>query len=165
MPHDLLLRLLEHSTWATLTLIEACAALPDAQLDAPPLADSTWSIRKNLTHLVESEQGYLALLTVAATERAEPSVRFEALADAARASGEALLALAQQTEGPLSAEVCHTTDGYRVSPWVVMVQVLNHATEHRKQIANLMRALGLTPPRLDGWAYGGSVGALVPELG
>ena len=41
-----------------------------------------------------------------------------------------------------------------------MVQAINHANDHRHQIAAAMRALGLNPPRLDGWAFGEAAGAL-----
>ena len=54
-------------------------------------------------------------------------------------------------------------DGYLVEPWVVLVQVINHATEHRKQVGIMLRALGMTPPRLDGWGYGEMAGGLVTE--
>jgi uncharacterized damage-inducible protein DinB len=43
-----------------------------------------------------------------------------------------------------------------------MVQVLNHATEHREQICSMLSALGITPPDLDGWAYGEFNRALLP---
>ena len=54
-----------------------------------------------------------------------------------------------------------TTDGYFVETWVVMVQAINHATEHRRQIGSMLRALGVTPPNLDGWTYAEATGALV----
>ena len=41
-----------------------------------------------------------------------------------------------------------------MEPWVVMVVVINHATEHREQISSMLSALGVTPPNLDGWSYG-----------
>jgi uncharacterized damage-inducible protein DinB len=43
-----------------------------------------------------------------------------------------------------------------------MVQAINHATEHREQISSMLTALGVTPPDLDGWAYGEATGALIP---
>ena len=55
-----------------------------------------------------------------------------------------------------------TTDGYFVEPWVVLVQVINHATEHREQIKSMLSALGVTPPDIDGWDYGEATKALLP---
>jgi len=42
------------------------------------------------------------------------------------------------------------------------VQVINHAHEHREQICSMLNALGVTPPDMDGWAFGEATGALVP---
>jgi uncharacterized damage-inducible protein DinB len=49
-----------------------------------------------------------------------------------------------------------------VEPWVVLLQVINHATEHREQIKSMLSALGLTPPEIDGWDFGLTENALVP---
>jgi len=43
-----------------------------------------------------------------------------------------------------------------------MVQIINHATEHREQIKSMLSALGVTPPELDGWDYGFATNTLVP---
>jgi uncharacterized damage-inducible protein DinB len=75
-------------------------------------------------------------------------------------SGEGLLALARG-EKPLDSRL-QTTDGFLVEPWVVMLQVINHATEHREQIKSMLSAQGVTPPDIDGWAYGEATKALVP---
>jgi uncharacterized damage-inducible protein DinB len=78
------------------------------------------------------------------------------------ASGEGLLALARDEHGKHLESKLQTRDGYLVEPWVVLVQVINHATEHREQVNSMLSALGVTPPELDGWAYGDSTHALVP---
>ena len=49
-----------------------------------------------------------------------------------------------------------------MEPWVILVQAINHATEHREQINSMLSALGITPPDLDGWSYGEAIQALVP---
>lgn len=36
--------------------------------------------------------------------------------------------------------------------WVIIVQAINPATEHREQIKSMLSTLGVTPPRIDGWA-------------
>jgi uncharacterized damage-inducible protein DinB len=43
-----------------------------------------------------------------------------------------------------------------------MLQVINHATEHREQIKSMLSSFGVTPPDIDGWDYGGAMNALVP---
>lgn len=55
-----------------------------------------------------------------------------------------------------------TLDGYIVEPWVVMIQTIIHAAEHREQISSMLTSLGVAPPDLDGWSLGEHTHALVP---
>jgi len=55
-----------------------------------------------------------------------------------------------------------TKDGFHTIPWVVMLQVVNHATEHREQIKSMLSALDVTPPDIDGWDYAEANNALIP---
>jgi uncharacterized damage-inducible protein DinB len=91
-----------------------------------------------------------------------PPPVFADLLKAASISGEGLLALAREDPSKRLNTQLRTTDGYFVGPWVVMVQAINHATEHLEQISSMLSALGVTPPDLDGWAYGEVTEALVP---
>ena len=38
---------------------------------------------------------------------------------------------------------------------VILVQAINHATEHRAQAQAILTQLGIEPPAIDGWAHGG----------
>jgi len=162
MDEDVLPKLFEHNNWANLRIIQACSALSDDQLDAQPQSATKGSIRLTLTHLVASQRGYLSLLTVSVEERHDTQLAFADLPMAASISGEGLLALAREALGKHPTIRLRTTDGYFVEPWVVMVQAINHATEHREQISSMLTALGVTPPDLDGWAYGEATDALTP---
>ena len=162
MTENMLARLFEHNNWANLQLIKACSALSSEQLDEKPHLASTWNIRLTLLHLVESQQGYLSLLTLPPEARQDARPSFVELQESARTSGEGLLALARDEDVARLKTRLRTTDGYFVEPWVVMVQAINHATEHRRQISGLLRALGVTPPKLDGWSFGEVANALVP---
>lgn len=154
--------LFEHNNWANDQIIRTCLGLGDDQLDAQPQSATKGSIRETLWHLVSSQVGYLSLLTGEprlATRDAPPELAD--LQEIARSSGEALLALAtDRSEEPV--DQIQTRDGYRVEPWVVLLQVINHATEHREQIKSMLSSLGVTPPNLDGWTYGEEAGALNP---
>ncbi len=162
MSENTLVKLFEHNNWANQQIIRACYALSDEQLDAEPSSATMGSIRETLVHLVRSQRGYLALLTLPLEERPTAPLAFAELEESARLSGEGLLALArQEISQPLSARL-HTRDGWLVEPWVVMLQVINHATEHREQIKSLLSALGVTPPEIDGWSYGEATHALEP---
>ena len=83
--------------------------------------------------------------------------------DSITKSGEGLLALARD-EKSLDARL-QTRDDYYVEPWVIMLQVINHATEHREQVKSMLSALGVTPPEIDGWDYGLVTKTLVPIKG
>lgn len=151
---DYFAKMLEHNNWANQQIIQVCTTLSDEQLDAAPLSATKGTIRDTLMHLVASQRGYLALLTLPVDERPRDRPAFEALADSARQSGQGLLAVAQDEARLFQATRLQTRDGWQVEPWVVLVQVINHAHEHREQINSMLSALGVTPPDLDGWSYG-----------
>jgi uncharacterized damage-inducible protein DinB len=155
-------KLFEHNNWANDQIIQACSALSDEQLDAEPRSATKGSIRLILSHLVASQQGYLALLTLPVEARLHAPPAFAELQQAASISGEGLLALARDESSKWLKTRLQTTDGYFVEPWVVILQVINHATEHREQICSMLSALGVAPPDLDGWAYGEVTNALIP---
>ena len=161
MTEHFLVKLFEHNNWANSQIIQACSALSDEQLDAEPQSATKGSIRRTLSHLVSSQRGYLSLLTMPVEERPDTPLAFGELQESARISGEGLVALARESSNYPKTQL-QTTDGYFVEPWVVMVQVINHATEHREQIKSMLSALGVTPPNIDGWDYGEARNALIP---
>jgi len=162
MTENFLEKLFEHNNWANLQIIQACSALSDEQLDAEPQSVTKGSIRRTLVHLVSSQQGYLRTLTLPLEERLDaPTVAFTELQESASKSGEGLLVLARGEQKPLKPQL-QTRDGYFVESWVLMVQIINHATEHREQINSMLNALGVTPPDLDGWSYAEATNALIP---
>ena len=159
---NFLVKLFEHNNWANLKIIQACSALSEVQLDSEPQSATIGTIRTTLLHLVTSQRGYLALLTLPVDERPDNPLAFAELQESAIKSGEGLLALARnEPVKPLKTQL-RTTDGYFVEPWVVMVQAINHATEHREQIKSMLSSLGITPPDIDGWTYGEATNALLP---
>lgn len=161
MTGDFLVKLFEHNIWANEKIIEACYSLTDEQLDSEPQSATRGTIRRTLLHLVHSQQGYLLLLTLPADQRTNPAPSFAELQESARKSGETLLALARGERPPFNSRLI-TTDGFYTESWVVMLQVINHATEHREQIKSMLSALGVNPPNIDGWDYGEVNNALIP---
>jgi uncharacterized damage-inducible protein DinB len=161
MTENILEKLFEHNNWANLRIIKACSALSDEQLDAEPQSATIGSIRHALLHLVSSQRGYLSLLTLPVEARPNAPLAFDELQESARISGEGLLTLARDGSSIPKTRL-QTRDGFYVEPWVVMVQIINHATEHREQIKSMLSALGVTPPNIDGWDYGEVTNALIP---
>jgi uncharacterized damage-inducible protein DinB len=162
MTDNFLVKIFEHNNWANQKIIVACSALSDEQLDAPPQSATEGSIRHTLLHIVSAQNGYLRNLTLPLEQRQERvDIQFAEMADSLKNSGEKLLELAKDIS-KLSDAPIQTRDGYHVNSWVLMVQIINHATEHREQIKSMLTAMGITPPSIDGWDYGESVNALVP---
>ena len=162
MNENILARLFEHNNWANEQIMQACTKLTDEQLDAPPQSATEGSIRSTLQHLVSAQYGYLRLLTLPLEERRDRvTVPFAELPESLKNSGEKLLELTKD-EKQFPRTRLTTRDGRYVEPWVLMVQIINHATEHREQIKSMLTAMGITPPSIDGWDYGEATSALVP---
>ena len=159
MNDDFLVQIFKHNNWANHQIITACMALTDEQLDAAPVSATMGTIRETLTHFVRSQHGYLSLLTLPIEQRTRIEPALAEMAEAASASGAGLLALVRGETKLLPAPLS-TRDGYDVEPWVVLNQVINHATEHREQIKSMLTALGITPPDIDGWDHGLAAGAM-----
>ena len=163
MTENFLEKLFEHNNWANIRIIEACSSLNDEQLDAEPQSVTKGTIRRTLIHLVSSQYSYLRTLTLPLEERLDAlTVDFSELRESISKSAEGLLALASGEQDPLKSKL-QTRDGYFVEAWVLMLQVINHATEHREQIKNMLSSLGVTPPNIDGWSYGEATNALIPN--
>jgi uncharacterized damage-inducible protein DinB len=152
--------LFHQNTWANLQLIDACAALPAEQLDLT--APGTFgTIRHTLTHLVANEERYLALLSGQPTTK--PIQRGE------RLTLPELRARAEAAGAGLAREAARVgmddtvTEEYQgqmetVPAYIVLTQALQHGAEHRGHIATILSQHGITPPALDGWAYGAAAG-------
>ncbi|MFN2143953.1 MAG: DinB family protein [Anaerolineales bacterium] len=162
MSENILIRLFEHNNWANQKILQVCTTLSDDQLDAEPQSATRGTIRTTLAHLASGQRGYLTLLTATAQEQYDDHLPFTTLEEVLQTSGEGLLDLVKEADHPQLQTRLRTKDGYAVEPWVVLLQAINHAGEHREQICSMLTALGVTPPDLDGWSYGEATGALVP---
>ena len=161
MNGNFLTKLFEHNNWANLQIIQACSILNDEQLDAEPQSATKGSIRSTLLHLVASQRGYLSLLTQLVEARPNTPLAFAELRESASISGEGLLALARDELSMSLKTQFRTKDGFVIVPWVVMLQVINHATEHREQIKSMLSTQGVVPPNIDGWSYGEVTNAFI----
>lgn len=144
----------EYNLWANLRLLEACAPLSDAQLGATTVG-TFGSIRETLIHLFAAEEGYVRSFTgIAPTPRLSELATFpgfDELRRRAERSGKALINIAEQ--GDLD-QIFYLDGGTYESPAIiVLIQALNHAIDHRSQIATLMSVQHIEPPGLDGWSY------------
>ena len=151
-----LVDLFRHNTWANERLLEVCAGLGDAQLDAT--GDGTYgSVRDTLVHLFGAQGRYVHMLQGTppqpmVSER-EPWPGFETLRASARASDSGLEAIAARADamGPVSRE--YQGQMHTLPVALLMTQAINHATEHRAHINTILTQAGIEPPSLDGWAW------------
>lgn len=164
MAENILAKLFEHNNWANQKILEACASLTDEQFDAPPQSATEGNIRSTLLHLANAQLGYLRILTLPLDQRQERvDLEFAEIQASLGKTGGDLLEMVR--DGNVPHDRLTTRDEYYVEPWVIILQIINHATEHREQIKSMLTALGITPPSIDGWDYGESVSALVPMKG
>jgi uncharacterized damage-inducible protein DinB len=161
MNENYLARIFEQNNWANQEIIKVCLTLSDEQLDAPPTSATYGSIRETLLHLIASQKGYLRTLLLPLEDRRDPvTLTLEEVKESATESGQAFLALVYDSSSIDGKTQLVTRDDYIVEPWVLMVQVINHGTEHREQIKSMLNALGITPPQTDGWYYGEATGTV-----
>jgi uncharacterized damage-inducible protein DinB len=159
---SVLAALFKHNTWANLKMLEFCQALSDEQLDAAAIG-GFGSIRDTLHHIVASEMSYVTRVNdkVPAT----PLVRetfpgFEALKRTVRWTGDELyqLALAARDDTLVRQRPPRMIIEYRLAS--LIVQAINHSTEHRAQISTIITQLGMEPPDMSGWRYMEEIGEL-----
>ena len=146
----------EHHAWATLNVIDACAALPPEILEVNVLG-TYGSIEATLRHLVESDSYYLDDFFGGWLARQHPTETLRDLRELAVAQAQAWSAL---LDGELDGdEVIHEVDpddGYQrdATVGIRLAQALHHGNDHRSQICTTLSAHGFTPPPVSVWEYG-----------
>jgi uncharacterized damage-inducible protein DinB len=169
-----MLELFRYKTWATLRLIEYCKGLGDEELDATT-PGTYGTIRETLRHIIDSEEGYLSILTrkrfaskaaAAAFVRSpdrlpEGPASLDELARRINVMGPQWEALAQDAD--LAARDVTTTDGMHLPGAVILAQVIHHAGDHRNQVMSILGSRGLElpgPNDLDAWGYAEATGLM-----
>jgi uncharacterized damage-inducible protein DinB len=144
----------KYNLWANLRLLDACAQLSDAQLDATTIG-TYGSVRETLMHLFAAEEGYVRSFTettpMPALKEFTTFAGFDELRRRAELSGNELITIAEQRD--LSQILYLDCGTYEAPAVVVVIQAINHAIDHRSQISTLMSQQGIEPPELDSWSY------------
>lgn len=154
---DVLTEFFKHNSMMNGRLLEACWDLTPEQLDST--VEGTYgTIGATLVHIANSQVGYTARFLAA--ERPDPLPEdpfpgFAALAERF-AYGDDMLERAAERAGE-NREIAVTGDDppgtWHMPASLILVQAINHATEHRSQIATILTQLGIDPPAMDGWTY------------
>ena len=155
-----------HHVWATLQVMDVCAGLEPAQLEAT--APGTYgSILDTLRHIAGADSGYLFAMTGGKVQPID--VEQEEQMDLAE--------LRRRVEGfvsdyrsllatdldPDRVVVRHRDDGSETHAplGIRLAQVVHHGTDHRSQICTILTTLGIEPPLIDVWDYADQDGRLV----
>ena len=145
----------EHNRWANEQLLEACRDLMPEQLETT--VDGTYgTLGETLAHLVSGETFYVELLTdwspAEHWRRADPFPGIDRLLARSRDTGARLLAAAQALA---PNEPIERDPGELIPASVILVQAIDHGREHRTHAATILTQLGIEPPVIDGWQFGG----------
>jgi uncharacterized damage-inducible protein DinB len=152
----LLARFVAFSGWATGEVLEHCLGLGGRALEAT--APGTYgSVRETLAHLVGSDGSFVGWVSGVPTVPLEGAPSPDALRSAARRSREAWSAYLES--GPDHERLADDGEEHLAPAWVLAVQALQHAGEHRAHVATILGANGLPLPAADAWAYGEAVEA------
>lgn len=148
-----------HHAWATERLLDVCAGLAPEQLTRP-VPGTYGPINDTLRHLVASDRWNLSFFrdgTEALDEQAE--LELDRLRIEMRANARAWMELIAGELDP-DADTVEIDDGWEVRDPVPvrLAQVLHHGTDHRSQVCTALTSLGVTPPRIDLWAYARETG-------
>jgi len=149
-----------HNVWATVRLIDVCAALTPEQL-AAPTPGTYGSIHETLRHIVGSDGWYLSFF------RDEGVVRFDgdflpALSDLrAGTVSNAALWLEVLADAPDPDREIEEVDGhvrYLAPVGIRLAQALHHGSDHRSQICTALTLIGSEPPDISVWRFGDEMG-------
>lgn len=149
-----LVHLFRHNRWANRLMMEACRGLSDEQLDTT--VEGTYgTIRDTITHLVRAESGYTFRLIGGERifGREEPFPGVDRSIEVLEQTGAALEEVAADLDPKRIIAIVSDEATEHIPAFVVLLQAVNHATDHRSHIATILTQLGQQPPELDLWSY------------
>lgn len=153
---ETLTELFRHNAWANDRLFAACEDLSEAQVDAT-LTGTFGSIRDTLAHIAGLQDRVVTTVTeagpVAVSRERLPLPGVTALRDAIRESSDALVDLAGRAESGATVTTNDRGAEFTLPVWLLLLQAIVHASEHRTQVAAVRTQLGIESPGMDGWTY------------
>lgn len=152
--------LYDYNRWATERLIDAAEGLTAEQWLAPGVA-GRGSIRDTLVHLISThrswlswwdgslpaDQAYALVLDPAAFP--DPAAVRAALADVDLAMRAFLATLQPSDLERVYSHVLPNGLHFRLPLWKMLLQVANHGTQHRSEVAAMLTGFGSSPGDLD----------------
>jgi uncharacterized damage-inducible protein DinB len=144
-----------HHVWATIRVLDTCAALDDMQL-ATRVPGTYGSIIDTLRHIVDGDVFYLDVLRGG---QPEPFDKAASDIPALRAVMEAHDAAWKRQIGgeldPMTDIVEYEANGYETHAplGIRLAQALYHGTDHRSQVCTALTTLGIEPPGIEVWDF------------
>lgn len=163
MARSLLADAFGHHVWATLRLIDACAAIPPAQLETSAIG-TYGPIIGTLRHTVGADSGYLFALTGGRVARIdEEAMTLAELRDEMARHGREWEDVLARELDPNEVVVRRRDDGSETHApvGIRLAQALHHGTDHRSQVCTALTSLGVEPPAIDVWDFGAEAGTVV----
>jgi uncharacterized damage-inducible protein DinB len=154
-----------HHVWATLRLIDACAALTDEQL-AQPVPGTYGPILDTVRHIVGSDAWYLFVITGGAVARIdEDTMSLGELRAEMERHGDAWSSVLRGRMDPHEEVVARRDDGTEghAPIGIRLAQVVHHGSDHRSQVCTGLTSLGITPPEIDVWDFGTTDGRVFDD--
>ena len=154
MPSPILADAFGHHVWATIRVLDVCAALDDAQL-ATRVPGTYGSVLDTLRHLVDGDVFYLDVLRGGEPEPFDkersdiPTLR--AVMEAHDPAWQRLIA---GNLDPTTDVVEHEEVGETHAPLGIrLAQALYHGSDHRSQVCTALTTLGIEPPAIEVWDF------------
>lgn len=153
---------LRHHSWATERLLDVCAELAPEDLERHVPA-VYGSMLDTLRHVVDADVWYLWGISGGTLGRDDFDADALALADVRAAAIEAAAGWERLLERDLDPDVDVATSGAgrsfrHATAGIRLAQVVHHGTDHRSQVCTALTTMGVTPPDIDVWEYGETVG-------
>ena len=165
MPEPVLADAFAHHVWATIRVLDACAALDDSQL-AVSVPGTYGSVIDTLRHLVDGDVFYLDVL-----RGGEPEPFDKAASDIATlravmgAHGPAWQEQVAGDPDPTVDIVEYEDGGFETHAprGIRLAQALYHGADHRSQVCTALTTLGVEPPAIEVWDYAALDGRMVSK--
>jgi len=150
-----------YNRWANLTLLDACAGLSDALLDAR-VPGISGSVREVFLHLIGGQQTFVLRTQGRQHEgelnRASAWPGFAALRAIAESTSDELIAIAEALERDREAGLPWQGKVFMYPVSFFLTHALEHGVEHRTEIKLALAQLGVPTPDLDAWPYAAAAG-------
>jgi uncharacterized damage-inducible protein DinB len=163
MGKSLLADAFDHHVWASLRLIDTCLALRPEQLGTA-VPGTYGSILDTARHLVGSDAWYLFRISGERTPLIdEDQMGLEELRAVMERNGAEWSTVLEGDPDPGAMIVTRRDDGSETHApaGIRLAQVLHHGTDHRSQICTVLTTLGVEPPAIDVWDFGGQNGRVI----